>query len=74
MMSICVLCMLGSTGLDLTYSIWISKWTGDEVFQNSSQASAEQRESVMERYLIILSFIGLGQSESALSLLSKYGL
>ncbi|XP_067942735.1 ATP-binding cassette sub-family C member 2-like [Watersipora subatra] len=74
MMSICVLCMLGSTGLDLTYSIWISKWTGDEVFQNSSHANAEQRESAMERYLIILSFIGLGQMLTVLSytLLAAY--
>ncbi|XP_067942038.1 ATP-binding cassette sub-family C member 2-like [Watersipora subatra] len=74
MMSICVLCMLGSTGLDLTYSIWISKWTGDEVFQNSSHANAKQRESAMERYLIILSFIGLGQMLTVLSytLLAAY--
>ncbi|XP_067942300.1 multidrug resistance-associated protein 1-like [Watersipora subatra] len=74
MVSICALCMLGSTGLDLTYSIWISKWTGDEVFQNSSQASADQKESAMERYLIILSFIGLGQMLTVLSytLLAAY--
>ncbi|XP_067941485.1 ATP-binding cassette sub-family C member 2-like isoform X2 [Watersipora subatra] len=74
MVSICVLCMIGSTGLDLTYSIWISKWTGDEVFQNSSQASTEQRASAMEKYLIILSFIGLGQMLTVLSytLLAAY--
>ena len=59
--SIGVIFVLLSTGLDLTSSIWLSKWTGDKVFLNDSSESNPQKQSAMEMYLIGMSAIGVGQ-------------
>ena len=59
--------VLASIGLQVTSYIWLSKWTGDKIFLNASDATNNQKESAMQGYLVVMSVIGIGQGESPLT-------
>jgi len=56
-----LLLILVSGGFSLAYSIWLSLWTGDEVFVNNSTESVKQ--AAMEKYLGGMSALGVGDSK-----------
>ncbi|KAF6018296.1 hypothetical protein EB796_023382 [Bugula neritina] len=59
-----LLLILVSGGFSLAYSIWLSLWTGDEVFVNNSTESVKQ--AAMEKYLGGMSALGVGDISAVL--------
>lgn len=62
-MLLALLLVVADGGLTVGFSIWLSMWTGDPIFSDSSNSTGIEKQAAMENYLGGLTGFGVSQSK-----------